>query len=72
MFKDTPMNNDIMESSRRDLFLDMIVDRYILKDKQISLFPCFAFMSFKLVWDYRKTGFNFCFAFLGKFSRYLM
>jgi len=31
-----------MESSRRDLFIDM-VDRFIFKNNQITLYPCFTF-----------------------------
>jgi len=33
-----------MESSRRDLFIDMVVDRFIFKNNQITLSPCFAFI----------------------------
>jgi len=32
-----------MESSRRDLFIDMVVDRFIFKNNQITLSPCFTF-----------------------------
>jgi len=28
-----------MDSSRRDLFLDMVVDRFIFKNNEISLYP---------------------------------
>jgi len=31
-----------MESSRRDLSIDMVVDRFILKNNQITLSTCFA------------------------------
>jgi len=41
IFKDTPIIIISMESSRRDLFIDMAVDRFIFKIKQIS--PCFTF-----------------------------
>jgi len=33
-----------MESSRRDLFIDMVFDRFIINNNQITLFPCFAFI----------------------------
>ena len=33
-----------MESSRRDLFIDIVVDRFIFKNSQITLFPCSAFI----------------------------
>jgi len=33
-----------MESSRRDLIIDMIVDRFIFKNTVITLFPCFTFI----------------------------
>jgi len=32
-----------MESSRRDLFIDMIVDRFIFKNNQISLSLCYTY-----------------------------
>jgi len=31
-----------MESSRRDLFIDMAVDRFSFKNNQITLFLCFT------------------------------
>jgi len=31
-----------IESSRRDLFFDMAVDRFVLKNNQITLSPCFT------------------------------
>jgi len=34
-----------MESSRRDLFIDVVVDRFIFKTKQITLSPCFTSMA---------------------------
>jgi len=34
-----------MESSRRDLFIDMAVDRFIFKNNQITLYPCSTFMT---------------------------
>ena len=34
-----------MESSRRDLFIDMVVDRSIFKSNQITLSPCFTFVT---------------------------
>jgi len=33
-----------MESSRRDLLIDMVVDRFILKNNEITLSPCFSFL----------------------------
>jgi len=33
-----------MESSRRDLFIGMVVDRFIFKNNQITLSPCFTFI----------------------------
>jgi len=43
VFKDVPMKSHINDSSRRDFCIDM-VDRFIFKNKQITLFPCFAFI----------------------------
>jgi len=45
-----------MDSSRRDLFIDMAVHRFILKNNQIKLSPRFAS---KQVWDYLKQGLVF-------------
>jgi len=33
-----------MESSQRDLFIDMVVDRFIFKNNQITVYPCFIFI----------------------------
>jgi len=33
-----------MESSRRDVFIDMAVDGFILNKNQITLSPCFIFI----------------------------
>jgi len=33
-----------MESSRRDLSIDMVVDRFIFKNNQITLSLCFTFI----------------------------
>jgi len=33
-----------MESSRRDLIIDMAVDKFIFKNNQITLCPCFNFI----------------------------
>jgi len=30
-----------MESSRQDLFIDVVVDRFIFKNNQVTFFPCF-------------------------------
>jgi len=43
-----------MESSRRDLFIDMVV-RFIFKNNQITLFPCFT-LTPKTGVRLRKTG----------------
>jgi len=43
-----------MGSSRRDRFIDMAVDRFIFKNNQITLFPCFNFILKSGVWDYLK------------------
>jgi len=29
-----------MESSRRDLFTDMVVDRFIFKNNEVTFYPC--------------------------------
>jgi len=34
-----------MENSRRDLFIDMVVDRFISKNNQITLYRCITFIS---------------------------
>ena len=33
-----------MESTRRDLFIDMVASGFILKNYQITLVPCFPFI----------------------------
>jgi len=33
-----------MESSRRDLFIDMVVDKSIFENNHITLFPCYTFI----------------------------
>ena len=33
-----------MERSRRELSINMVLDKGILKNNQITLFPCFTFM----------------------------
>ena len=45
-----------MEGSRRNLFIDMIVDRFIFNNNQITLSPCFTL---KHTWDYLKQKLNF-------------
>jgi len=35
-----------MKSFRRDIFIDMIDDRFIFKNNQITLTPCFTFIYF--------------------------
>ena len=57
------MNNYIisMESCRRDLFIDMDVDRLIFKNNKITVYPCFIFIP-KLgyyLWAYFKQGLVF-------------
>jgi len=47
-----------MESSRRDLFIDMVIDMFIFKNNQIALFPCFTFIP-KAGVGLPKTGFMF-------------
>jgi len=47
-----------MESSWRDLFIDMVVDRFILKNNHITLYFCSTFIP-KQVWDYLKQGIVF-------------
>jgi len=48
-----------MESSRRNLLIDMVVNRFILKNNQTTLSPCFAFMP-KTGVGLPKTGVGFC------------
>jgi len=50
-----------MESSQRDLFIDLVVNRFIFKDSQITLSPCFAFIPEGLP----KTGDSFLLCKLG-------
>jgi len=38
------MINHINEGSGRDLFIDMVVDWFILKNNQNTLFLCFTFI----------------------------
>ena len=40
-----------MESSRRDLFIDMVVDRFIFKNNEIKFSPGFTFIPIELVTD---------------------
>ena len=44
-----------MENSRRDLSSDVVVDRFILKNNQITLSPVSPSYS-EQVWDYLKQG----------------
>ena len=44
-----------MESSRRDLFIDMFAQRFIFKNNQITLYPCFTFIP-KIGVELPKTG----------------
>jgi len=54
------MNNHMNgeESSRRDLFIDMVVDMFIFKNNEITLSPCFTFIP-KIGVGLRKTGVSF-------------
>jgi len=52
--KNTPMENH-MKSYRQDLFIDMAVDRFIFKNNQITLSPCFSF-TFKAGVELPKKG----------------
>jgi len=47
-----------MESSRRDLFIDMVVDSFISNNNQITP-PPFTPLCTKQVWDYLKQGLLF-------------
>jgi len=47
-----------MESSWRDLFIDVVVDRFILKNNQITLSPYFTFIP-KRGEGLPKRGFSF-------------
>ena len=47
-----------MESSQRDLFIDMIVDRLIFKNNIITLPSCFTFIP-KTGVELPKTGVSF-------------
>jgi len=46
-----------MESSRRDVFIDMVVKKFILEKK--NALPLFQFHSQNKVWDYLKHGLVF-------------
>ena len=49
-----------MESSRRDIFIDMDVDRFIFTNIQITLYPWFTFLPKTGVgWDFLKQGWVF-------------
>jgi len=47
-----------MESSRRDLVIEMIVDRFIFKNNKIAL-PPVSPSYIKQMWDYLKQGLAF-------------
>jgi len=47
-----------MESSRRDLFINMVVDRFIFKNNQMTLSPCFTFIP-KTGMGLPKSGISF-------------
>ena len=46
-----------MESFRRYLFIDMVVDRFTFENNQNTLAPSPSYP--KQVWDYHKTGLSF-------------
>jgi len=37
-----------IKNSRRDLFIDIVVDRFIFIDNQVSLLRCFTFISYTM------------------------
>jgi len=47
-----------MESSRQDLFIDMVVERFIFKNDQTTLSPCSTFIP-KTGVGLPKTGVSF-------------
>jgi len=47
-----------MESSRRDLFIGMVVDRFIFKNNHVG-FPLVSPRYLKQVYDYLKQGLIF-------------
>jgi len=47
-----------MESPRRDLFIDMLVDKFIFKNNKIALSPCFTFI-YKISVGIPKIGVSF-------------
>jgi len=53
LFLKVPLSTTIaIESPRRELFIDMIVERFIFQNNEITVFACFTFL--KQVWDYLK------------------
>jgi len=48
-----------MESSRRDLFIDMAVDRFVFKNNPITLAPCFTFIPIGVGLPVPKAGARF-------------
>jgi len=53
IFENFPINKRI-ESSRRDLSIDMVVHWFIFETNQITIMPCFTFLYLKQVKDYLK------------------
>jgi len=44
ILEDTRMNNHMLsQSSQRDLFIDVVVEKFIFNNNRITLFPCFAY-----------------------------
>ena len=44
------------ESSRQDLFIDVIVNRLDFKNNHMTFSPCLAFIPKKGMWNYRRQG----------------
>jgi len=47
-----------ISSSRRSPFNDMVVNKFVLKNNQIKLYPCFTFVIERRMGQ-PKTGFSF-------------
>ena len=48
-----------MKRSRRELSIDMVIDRFISKNNQITVFPCFTFIP-KTGMGLSQIGFFYC------------
>jgi len=63
LFLKIPLSITIsIESSRRALLIDMVDDRFILENNQITLSPCFTLIPPKTRVRLPKTGVSFDFA----------